>query len=116
MIDRWLLMKKLKVAILVLIILTVALTIAMIYCSWIIGRELSKYGYHDGLFIDPTFDYLKPFRIHQMFLRYAWIAFVILGVLWIAVGIRWFRTKRKPRCNKCNLTFCKFSPTVGSSS
>jgi len=88
-------MKKLKVAILILVILTVALMIATLYCYWIISRELSKYGYQDGLFVDPTFDFLKPFRIHLTFLRYAWIAFVILGVLWIAVGIRLFRIKEE---------------------
>ncbi|MDH5389866.1 MAG: hypothetical protein OEX10_01770 [Candidatus Bathyarchaeota archaeon] len=90
-------MKKLKVAILALITLTVALTATVIYCSWALDRELSKYGYREdlGLFVDPRFDYLEPFRIHLLFLRYAWIAFVILGVLWIAVGIRVVQNKEK---------------------
>jgi hypothetical protein len=80
-------------------VLNVVLVGATIYCSWAIDNELSRYGYQEdtGLFVDPRFDYLKPFRIHLLFLRYGWIAFVILGVLWIAVGIWWFRTKRKRR-------------------
>jgi hypothetical protein len=88
---------KLKAVVLTMVILTVALIGATLYCSWVIGRELNKYGYQEdtGLFVDPLPDYLFPFRIHLLFLEYAWIAFAIVSAMWIVLGITLVRKRRK---------------------
>jgi len=96
-------MNKLKVTILTVI--TVAFIVITLLCyvkAVVYEPKPPQPKYENGIWYDPSLqaweDYSnvkKALRPYLVFLDYAWIAFVILGVLWIAVGIRWFRTKRK---------------------
>ena len=105
MIDRWLLMNKLKASVGILTAITLALTTFVIYCyvkAVIYAPQPPQPGQIDGIWYDPSLeawrDYsnaLRALQPYMTFLDYVWIIFAILSILWIAVGIRWFRTKRK---------------------
>ena len=73
-------MKKFNVAWITLLILTLAMIGAMMYCEGYVGW-VESHGQQDDIFID-----FPPTLPHHNFLYKAWMGFALLSVLWTVFG------------------------------
>jgi len=84
-------MDKFKVALITLLVATLAMIGVMMYCEGEINWMLSHYGRQDHTFVD--FPDYTPYRLHFLFLEHVWIGFAVLSVLWTLLGVAWLRFK-----------------------